>query len=215
MGISHHTRFDLDRGILEFDKALRTLSGEPVARRPSPAETVPDEDLGDEVRGEAAALMRVNHCGEVCAQALYQGQALASSNEDIKGALAKAASEETDHLAWSAQRVRELGGRLSLLNPLWYAGSLAFGYAAGRLGERWNLGFLAETERQVEQHLQGHIERLGGRDAKTRAVIEGMQREEAGHRRTAEALGARELPDPARHGMRLAARLMTTLSYWI
>jgi ubiquinone biosynthesis monooxygenase Coq7 len=209
------TRFNLDRCILEFDKALRAVLGEPVARRPSPADLLPGENLNDEVRRHAAALMRVNHCGEVCAQALYQGQSLASSNENIKGALAKAAKEEADHLAWSAQRVRELGGRLSLLNPLWYAGSLALGYAAGRLGERWNLGFLAETERQVEQHLQGHIERLGGRDAKTRAVIEGMQREEAGHRCMAEALGARELPAPARHGMRLAARLMTTLSYWI
>jgi len=215
MEISNPTRFDLDRCILEFDKVLRVLLSDSVARRPSPAEPIPEENLNDEVRRHAAALMRVNHCGEVCAQALYQGQSLASSSEDIQGALAKAASEEADHLAWSAQRVRELGGRLSLLNPLWYAGSLALGYAAGRLGERWNLGFLAETERQVEQHLQGHLERLGSRDAKTRAVIEGMQREEAGHRRTAEALGARDLPDPARRGMRLAARLMTTLSYWI
>jgi ubiquinone biosynthesis monooxygenase Coq7 len=215
MGISNSTRLNLDRYILEFDKALRVILGESVARRPSPAESIPEENLNDEVRRHAAALMRVNHCGEVCAQALYQGQSLASSNEDIKGALGKAAREEADHLAWSAQRVRELGGRLSLLNPLWYAGSLALGYAAGRLGERWNLGFLAETERQVEQHLQGHIERLRGRDAKTRAVIESMQREEAGHRRTAESLGARELPEPARLGMRLAARLMTTLSYWI
>jgi ubiquinone biosynthesis monooxygenase Coq7 len=215
MEISTRTRFDLDRCILEFDKAMRVILGEPAARRPSPAEAVPEGDLDDGSRRDAAALMRVNHCGEVCAQALYQGQALASSSEDIQGALAKAASEEADHLAWSAQRIRELGGRLSLLNPLWYAGSLALGYAAGRLGERWNLGFLAETERQVEQHLQGHIDRLGGRDAKTRAVIEGMQQEEAGHRRTAEALGASELPAPARHGMRLAARLMTTLSYWI
>jgi ubiquinone biosynthesis monooxygenase Coq7 len=215
MEISKHTRFDLDRGILEFDKALRILYGEPVAHRPSPADAVAEEDLRDEIRRDAAALMRVNHCGEVCAQALYQGQALASSNDDVKDALAKAAREEADHLAWSAQRVRELGGRLSLLSPLWYAGSLAFGYAAGRLGERWNLGFLAETERQVEEHLQGHIERLGGRDARTRALIETMQREEAGHRRTAEALGARELPGPARLGMRLAARLMTTLSYRI
>ncbi len=215
MGISNHTRFDLDPCVLEFDRALRILYGEPVASRPSPAETIAEDDLRDEVRRDAAALMRVNHCGEVCAQALYQGQALASSNEDVKGALAKAAREEADHLAWSAQRVRELGGRVSLLNPLWYAGSLALGYVAGRLGERWNLGFLAETERQVEQHLQEHIERLGGRDAKTRAVIESMQGEEAGHRRTAEALGARELPEPVRRGMRLAARWMTTLSYWI
>ena len=215
MEIPNDRRFDLDLCILEFDKALRTLYGEPVARRPSPADVVAEEDLRDDVRRDAAALMRVNHCGEVCAQALYQGQALASANDDIKDALAKAAREEADHLAWSAQRVRELGGRVSLLNPLWYAGSLALGYASGRLGERWNLGFLAETERQVEQHLQGHVERLGGRDAKTRALIEGMQREEAGHRRTAEALGARDLPAPARRGMRLAARLMTTLSYWI
>ena len=215
MQISNCTRFNLDRGILEFDKVMRVILGEPTARRPSPAEAVAEGDLDDGLRRNAAALMRVNHCGEVCAQALYQGQALASSNDDIRDALAKAASEEADHLAWSAQRVRELGGRLSLLNPLWYAGSLALGYAAGRLGERWNLGFLAETERQVEQHLQGHVEKLGGRDAKTRAVIESMQGEEAGHRRTAEALGARELPEPARLSMRLAARLMTTLSYWI
>jgi ubiquinone biosynthesis monooxygenase Coq7 len=215
METSRRTRFDLDRCILEFDKALRILEGEAVARRPSPAESIPEEKLSDEVRHDAGALMRVNHCGEVCAQALYQGQALASSKDDIKDALARAAREEADHLAWSAQRVRELGGRLSLLNPLWYAGSLALGYAAGRLGERWNLGFLAETERQVEQHLQGHIDRLAGRDARTLAVIEGMQREEAGHRRTAEGLGARDLPDLARHGMRVAARLMTTLSHWI
>ena len=206
---------DLDYCIVEFDKSLRVLLGEPAARRPSPAEAVAEGDLDEGLRRDAAALMRVDHCGEVCAQGLYQGQALASASEGIKGALAKAASEEADHLAWSAQRVHELGGRLSLLNPLWYAGSLALGYAAGRFGDRWNLGFLAETERQVEQHLQRHIDRLGGRDAKTRALVEGMQREEAGHRRTAEALGARELPEPARHGMRVAARLMTTLSYWI
>src|SRR5260221_5704037 len=199
MEISDPTHLDLDRGILEFDRALRTLSGEPVARRPSRAETVPEDGLDDDLRRRAAALMRVNHCGEVCAQALYRGQALGSSNEDIKSALARAASEEADHLAWSAQRVRELGGRLSLLNPLWYAGSLALGYAAGRLGERWNLGFLAETERQVEQHLQGHIDRLGGRDAKTLPGIEGMQPEEGRHRRTAEGLGARHPHEHADH----------------
>ncbi len=215
MEVSNPLQTKLDRCIVEFDKGLRVLLGEPVARRASPAETVPEGALDDELRSRAAALMRVNHCGEVCAQALYQGQALASSSDDVKSALAKAAGEEADHLAWSAQRVRELGGRLSLLNPLWYAGSLALGYAAGRLGDRWNLGFLAETERQVERHLQGHIGRLGGRDAKTLAVIEGMQREEAGHRRSAEALGARELPEPVKGAMRFAARLMTTLSYWI
>src|SRR5258706_7146742 len=189
MEISSWKRFDLDGCILELDKALRILYGEPVARRPSPADAVAEEDLGSEVRRHAAALMRVNHCGEVCAQALYQGQALASSSEDIKGALAKAASEEADHLAWSAQRVRELGSRLSLLNPLWYAGSLAFGYAAGRLGERWNLGFLAETERQVEQHLQGHIDRLGGRGARALGVVKGVEREGGGERAPAAGAG--------------------------
>src|SRR5258706_12355681 len=189
MEIPNPTRFDLDRGILEFDRRLRTLSGEHVARRPSPAGTVPEDSLDDDLRRRAAALMRVNHCGEVCAQALYRGQALGSSNEDIKSALAMAASEEADHLAWSAQRVRELGGRLSLLNPLWYAGSLAIGYAAGRLGERWNLGFLAETERQVEQHLQGHIDRLGGRGARALGVVKGVEREGGGERAPAAGAG--------------------------
>jgi len=207
--------WDLDRCIIEFDKGLKVVLGEPAAQRQSPADALDENELDDKQRRDAAALMRVNHCGEVCAQALYQGQALASSSEGIKATLANAAQEEVDHLAWSAQRVRELGGRLSLLNPLWYAGSLAFGYAAGRLGDRWNLGFLAETERQVEQHLQRHLERLGDRDQKTISVIETMQREEAGHRRSAEALGARSLPEPAKYGMRAVARVMTTLSYWI
>jgi ubiquinone biosynthesis monooxygenase Coq7 len=204
-----------DSLIVEFDRALRTVLGEPPSRRKNPAEAVAEEPLDDGQRRRAAALMRVNHCGEVCAQALYQGQALASSSRQIKAALARAASEEIDHLAWSAQRIRELGGRASLLNPVWYAGALALGYAAGKLGDRWNLGFVAETERQVEAHLQGHLERLGERDARTRAVIETMQREEAEHRRTAEALGARELPPSVRQGMRWAAKLMTTASYWI
>jgi len=204
-----------DSIILEFDRALRTVLGEPQARRRNPADAVAEEPLDEGQRRRAAALMRVNHCGEVCAQALYQGQALASSSREIEAALVRAASEEADHLAWSAQRIRELGGRASLLNFLWYAGALALGYAAGKLGDRWNLGFLAETERQVESHLQGHLERLGERDAKTRTVIEAMQREEAGHRRAAEALGARELPPPVRQGMRWAAKLMTSASFWI
>ena len=203
----------LDRCIAEIDKAVRVLFGDAVARRPSPAEGVTESTPDQESRQRAAALMRVNHCGEVCAQALYQGQALASSNESLRHALEKAASEESDHLAWSAERVRELGGRLSLLNPFWYAGSFALGYAAGRLGDAWNLGFLAETEHQVEEHLQGHIDRLGDRDVRTRAVIEGIQREEAEHRRNAERLGARELPEVVARAMRVAARVMTTVSY--
>ena len=203
---------NIDAIIIEFDKAIRTLTGNVRSQRAMPRARE-EPSLSDSERREAAALMRVNHCGEVCAQALYQGQAMASSNDTIKAALERAAHEEADHLAWSEARIRELGGRTSVLNPVWYAGSLAIGFAAGKLGDAWNLGFLAETEKQVEAHLQGHLERLSPRDAGTRAVIETMQAEEAGHARTAQALGARELPQPARKMMRLLARVMTTLSY--
>lgn len=205
---------DIDSAIIEFDRALRTLVGAAPARRPMPRARG-NSALTEAERRHAAALMRVNHCGEVCAQALYQGQSLGSSNEDIKSALAEAAREEADHLGWSAERIGELGGRTSVLNPLWYAGALAIGYVAGRAGDPWSLGFLAETEKQVERHLQGHLERLSPRDAATRAVIETMQREEAGHARTAEALGARELPPPVKRAMRGLARVMTTISFWL
>jgi 3-demethoxyubiquinol 3-hydroxylase len=205
----------LDRCIVEFDKGLRVILGEQGARRPNPADAVRENVVDGDVRRAAAALMRVNHCGEICAQALYQGQALAASSRELADALAQAAHEEADHLAWSAQRIRELGGRPSLLNPLWYLGALGLGYLAGKLGDRWNLGFLAETERQVEEHLGGHLERLHGRDARTEALVRAMQQEEAGHRRTAEALGARELPGFAKRCMRRAAALMTTTSYRI
>jgi 3-demethoxyubiquinol 3-hydroxylase len=206
---------DIDRAIIEFDKAVRTLTGMAQAARSMPRADPDSPSLTDAERRHAAALMRVNHCGEVCAQALYQGQALASFNNRIKVALESAAREETDHLAWSAARIRELGGRASLLNPLWYAGSLALGFLAGKLGDDWNLGFLAETEKQVERHLQGHLERLSPRDAATRALIETMQREEAGHARTAQTLGARELPECVKRGMALGARVMTGSTYWI
>jgi ubiquinone biosynthesis monooxygenase Coq7 len=206
---------NLDRFILEFDRGLRTLLGSVAAERTVPGGELDEPALGDSERRDAAALMRVNHCGEVCAQALYRGQALASGNPRLKEELDRAARQESDHLAWSAQRIAELGGRPSLLNPLWYAGSLGIGYVAGRLGDSWNLGFLAETEKQVERHLQGHLERLSQRDVKTRAVIEAMQKDEAGHAETARRLGARELPEPAKQAMRGAARVMTTVSYWI
>lgn len=205
---------DIDRAIVEFDKVLRTLLASSQAARPMP-DGGEDSSLTEAEKRHAAALMRVNHCGEVCAQALYQGQALASSNQPVKDALARAAREEADHLAWSEERIHELGGRASLLNPLWYAGALAIGFGAGKLGDAWNLGFLAETERQVEQHLQGHLERLAPRDARTRRVIETMQKEEAGHARMAQNLGARELPDAAKQAMRLCSRVMTTVSYWV
>lgn len=204
---------NIDALILEVDKGLRTLAGTPHAARPMPAGEGEPAVLSPEARREAAALMRVNHCGEVCAQALYQGQALASGNAELKRALEQAAREEEDHLAWAEQRIEELGGRTSFLNPLWYAGSLAIGFAAGKLGDAWNLGFLKETEKQVERHLQGHLERLSPSDTRTRAVVGAMQRDEAGHARTAEALGARELPRPVKDAMAAVAKVMTTVSY--
>jgi ubiquinone biosynthesis monooxygenase Coq7 len=205
----------LDQLITAFDLALRTVSGVHREARPSPADALPEAALDEAQRAHAAALMRINHVGEVCAQALYQGQALTARNPDTQRSLARAAREEEDHLAWSADRVHELGGRLSLLNPLWYAGSLALGVAAGALGDRWNLAFLAETEHQVEEHLTGHLAQLSPDDARTRAIVERMRAEEAAHRKMARALGAAELPQPAKDAMRLMARLMTTLAFRI
>jgi 3-demethoxyubiquinol 3-hydroxylase len=205
----------IDRLIIEFDKALRTLAVTPVSARPVPGATLPEAELSQAEKRHAAGLMRVNHCGEVCAQALYQGQALACDDVAVTRALAKAAQEETEHLAWTAKRVSELEGRLSLLNPLWYAGALALGYAAGRFGTRWNLGFLAETERQVETHLEGHLERLAPQDEKTRAIVKQMKQDEAGHARTAYQLGAAELPEPVKRAMHASAGIMTRISYWV
>lgn len=196
-----------------FDLALRTIAGVHREARESPATGVSEGELSDAEREHAAALMRVNHVGEVCAQALYQGQALTARDPHTRHALERAAREEEDHLAWSADRVRELGGRLSLLNPLWYAGSLALGVAAGALGDRWNLAFLAETERQVEDHLASHLEQLSAADARTRAIVERMRREEAEHRATAVSLGAAEMPCPVRGAMQAVAKAMTTLAY--
>ncbi len=203
----------MDRLIVEFDRALRAVAGVAHAARPSPAERIPDRAIEEKDKAHAAALMRVNHGGEVCAQALYQGQALTARDAAAREALAKAAREEEDHLAWSAARVRELGGRLSLLNPLWYAGSFAIGALAGALGDRWNLAFLAETERQVEEHLSAHLEALPEQDERTRAVVEAMRADEAKHRETALGLGAAELPEPVKRAMRFASRVMTTTAY--
>jgi ubiquinone biosynthesis monooxygenase Coq7 len=197
----------------EFDRALRAVAGVVHAERPSPAEGLKENTVSDEERAHAAALMRVNHVGEICAQALYQGQALTARRPESRQALEKAAREEEDHLAWSAERIRELGGRTSLLNPLWYAGSFAIGAAAGMLGDRWNFAFLAETERQVEEHLAGHLEALPAEDQRTRAVVEAMRADEARHRASALELGAAELPDPVKRAMRLASTVMTAVAY--
>lgn len=205
----------LDRAIVEFDRALRAVAGVHEARRPSPAEGALESELDAAARAHSAALMRVNHVGEVCAQALYQGQAMSARDEHTRASLDRAAREEGDHLAWSMDRIRALGGRPSLLNPLWYAGSLALGIGAGLLGERWNLAFLAETERQVEEHLGGHLDRLSPQDAATRAVVAAMRDDEARHRDTAIALGAAELPEPVKRAMRAMAKVMTTVAYRI
>jgi ubiquinone biosynthesis monooxygenase Coq7 len=203
----------VDRLIHEIDRALRAIAGVTNAARPSPAERRAEAQLDEKERAHAAALMRVNHVGEVCAQALYQGQALTARNAQAKAALEQAAREEEDHLAWSVERIRELGGRPSLLNPLWYAGSFAIGALAGALGDRWNLAFLAETEHQVEEHLTGHLAALPAKDERTRAVVEAMRQDEAKHRSSALRLGAAELPEPAKAAMRLASKVMTTVAY--
>lgn len=206
---------NIDRLIGEFDRALRAVAGVANAARVSPGEGKPDTPLEERERQHVVGLMRVNHVGEVCAQALYQGQALTARDANARATLEKAAREEQDHLAWSAERIRELGGRPSLLNPLWYAGSLAIGAVAGALGDRWNLAFLAETERQVEEHLTGHLQRLPASDGRTRAIVEAMRADEAKHRMTAVGLGAADLPAPVRAAMRFASKVMTTVAYHV
>ena len=203
----------IDSLIAEFDKGLRTVFAPAVSLRPAPGRDLPDVELAEDEKHRAAALMRVNHVGEVCAQALYQGQSISSRQPAIKAALEDAAREETDHLAWTEMRIAELGGRKSLLNPIWYGGALAIGIVAGRFGDAWNLGFLAETERQVEAHLDGHLARVSEKDRKSQAIIEQMKADEIRHAHTALDLGARELPLPLKAAMRLAARIMTTLAY--
>ena len=204
---------NIDRLIGEFDRALRTVSSVAEPSRLSPADALPEAELSEHDRRHAAALMRVNHVGEVCAQALYQGQALTARDPHARRALERAAREEEDHLAWSAQRVDELGGRTSWLNPVWYAGAFTIGTVAGVLGDRWNLGFLAETERQVEEHLSAHLERLPEKDERTRTLVEAMRADEARHRDTAVRLGAAALPAPVKLAMRFASGLMTRIAY--
>lgn len=207
----------VDQVIAAADRALRTVAATPVAGRPYPAAAAtPNEPpLSEQDRAAAAALMRVNHVGEVCAQALYEAQALGTPDPQLREAFMAAAREEVDHLAWTEQRIRELGGRPSLLNPLWYGGAFAIGLLAARLGDRVSLGFMAETENQVEQHLQGHLDRLSAADQGSRAVVEQMRADEVRHGQTATALGGAELPLPARLAMRAAAKVMTTAARYV
>lgn len=201
------------------DRALRTLGDRPPSGRPYPADAVIDQadaaPMTDAECAEAAALMRVNHVGEVCAQALYEAQALGTPDPRLRETFIQAAREEADHLAWTQRRIDDLGGRRSLLNPLWYAGAFGIGLLAARLGDRISLGFMAETERQVEQHLQGHLERLPAADTASRAVIEQMKADEISHAHTAEQLGGVDLPWPARAAMRAVARVMTATAHRI
>lgn len=204
----------VDAMLVAADEALRALSGAATAGRASPA-TDDDGPGRPEDRALSGRLMRVNHTGEVCAQALYSGQALVARDATVRAALRQAASEERDHLAWCRGRIAQLGSRTSVLDPLWYAGSFAWGVASGLAGDRWSLGFLAETEDQVERHLEGHLDRLPPDDRASRAIVARMREDEARHGETGRALGGRELPEPVKAAMRAAARAMTGTTYWV
>jgi len=203
----------MDSLIIEFDKALRTLFAPAGSVRPSPDQDLDEASLSPEQKRHAAALMRVNHCGEVCAQALYQGQALTARSPQTRETMSHAANEETEHLAWTEKRIQALGGHKSIFNPLWYGGSLALGVTAGLIGDRWSLGFLAETERQVSAHLQGHLSSLPEADLRSRAIVTQMDEDERQHAKAAVDLGAAPLPRPLPSLMRAASSVMTTLSY--
>jgi len=199
--------------IVEFDKVLRTLFCRAATVRAVPGSELPEAELSPAEKSHAGALMRVNHVGEICAQALYQGQAAVCKDPEIRKALEHAAHEETEHLAWTERRIDELGARKSWLNPVWYVGALSFGVVAGKLGDGWNLGFLAETERQVEAHLDGHLYALPEQDARSQAIVRQMKADEVAHAEMAVGLGARDLPFPAKAAMRVAATVMTKTAY--
>jgi ubiquinone biosynthesis monooxygenase Coq7 len=204
-----------DHALTVIDRALRSLTSQPPSARPIPKSPRSDEGLDAEARRASGALMRVNHVGEVCAQALYSAQALTTPDMALRQQFEKAAAEETDHLAWTAERLHELGARPSLLNPVWYLGAFAVGLIAGRAGDKASLGFVVETERQVERHLEGHLERLPPGDFASRAIVRQMKDDEAGHALAAERAGATRLPWPARLAMRAAAKVMTTTAHYV
>jgi ubiquinone biosynthesis monooxygenase Coq7 len=203
----------LDALIIGFDRTLRALANVTSSARPIPGNSIPEPELSPEERRHAAGLMRVNHTGEVCAQALYAAQALVARDPALRAQFAQAAREEEDHLVWTSSRLSELHDRPSLLKPVWFAGSFAIGLAAGLYGDRTNLSFVVETERQVEEHLTGHVERLPAQDAKSRAIVEQMRDDEARHGAMAEAAGGSRLPYPVRTAMRAAADVMRAVAY--
>lgn len=206
----------LDQVFIGIDQAIRTLFGPPqVTERPNPAVGLPDAELDERERRHVARLMRVNHTGEVCAQGLYQGQALTARLPETRRNMARSAQEENDHLAWCERRIEELGDRKSLLNPLWYAGSFAIGAAAGLAGDKWSLGFVVETERQVEDHLDEHLAEIPPTDLKSRAILEQMKADEIHHAEVAKSAGGADLPAPVKLMMKLTAKLMTRTVYWV
>jgi ubiquinone biosynthesis monooxygenase Coq7 len=204
----------LDRLIVGLDHGLRTVLGPPgEARRPNPGEALPEAELEPEQRRLAAGLMRVNHAGEVSAQGLYQGQACTARLAEVRSRMDQAADEETDHLVWCNERLEELGSAPSRLGPFWYAGSFLLGAVAGAVGDRWSLGFVVETERQVVAHIDGHLERLPTEDLRSRAILEQMREDEGHHATTALQAGGAPLPEPVKRLMTAASKVMTTLAY--
>ena len=206
----------LDGVIIQADKAVQTMFGTASKTdREYPAENHEEAELTDDERRHVAGLMRVNYAGEVCAQALYQGQALTAHLESVRDEMKQAALEENDHLDWCGKRLQELSSRPSLLNPLWYAGSFFIGAVAGKIGDEWSLGFVAETEEQVGRHLQSHLDKLPEQDKRTRAILQQMQTDELEHRDKALAAGGRELPDVYKKLMSIVSKVMTKTAYWI
>ena len=205
----------LDTLIVGLDKALRVVSGVAAASRPCPAGLAEDGAMIDAERRHSAGLMRINHVGEVCAQALYDAQGRFSENTELQQQFAQAGREEEDHLAWTAQRLQELGARTSLLNPLWYAGAYALGAIAAKLGDARSLGFVVETERQVEAHLNSHLDILPPQDARSRAIVDQMRIDEIAHGAAEQSLGAADTPAPVRLAMQAMAKLMTLTAYRI
>ena len=206
----------LDRLIGQIDQALHTVFGPaPISARDNPAKGKGDPELTAAERELSGRLMRINHVGEICAQALYQGQALTARLPEVRGKMEQAAQEENDHLAWTEQRIRELGSHVSYLNPLWYAGSFALGALAGAVGDKWSLGFVAETEKQVVTHLTDHLVQLPTADEKSRAILEQMRDDEGRHATVAIESGAAALPEPVKQGMQYASKVMTRMAYWI
>lgn len=214
--MNHRDYNPLDQILIGLDQGLRTLFGPPqVTERPDPARRLPEMELDEEQRRHVARLMRINHTGEVCAQGLYQGQALTARLPETRQRMARSAQEENDHLAWCERRIEELGDRKSLLNPLWYTGSFAIGALAGLAGDKWSLGFVVETERQVEDHLDEHLAQVPQEDLKTRAILEQMKTDEIHHADLALAAGGVELPAPIRLAMKLTSKIMTRTVYWV